>query len=78
MVHWYKWKGNVFCDDFSHFAERMTFASISNKQVVTFEISPGMIVALAMAFFVLAILTIIGILLTQRMIVKKRRFNRRF
>ncbi|GAB1867817.1 Malignant fibrous histiocytoma-amplified sequence [Camponotus japonicus] len=77
MVHWYKWKENVFCDDFSHFAER-TFASISNKQVVTFEISPGMIVALAMAFFVLAILTIIGILLTQRMIVKKRRFNRRF
>ncbi|XP_019882150.2 chaoptin-like [Camponotus floridanus] len=78
MVHWYKWKGNVFCNNTSHFAEKMIFASISNKQIVKFEISPGMIVALAMALFVLAILTTIGILLTQRIIVKKRRFNRRF
>ncbi|XP_018406911.1 PREDICTED: leucine-rich repeat and fibronectin type-III domain-containing protein 4-like [Cyphomyrmex costatus] len=23
MIHWYKWKGEVFCDEFSHFAERM-------------------------------------------------------
>ncbi|XP_070168586.1 leucine-rich repeat-containing protein 40 [Polyergus mexicanus] len=80
MIHWYKWKGKVFCDDFSHLAERMTvnIASIFDKQVVTFETSPGMIAALATAITLLAILTIIGILLTQRMIAKKRRINRKF
>ncbi|CAL1677582.1 unnamed protein product [Lasius platythorax] len=80
MIHWYKWKGKVFCGDFSHFAERMTvnIASISSKQVVTFETSPGMIAALATAITLFAILTIIGILLTRRMITKKKRINRRF
>lgn len=80
MIHWYKWKGNVFCDDFSHLSERMTFniANISNKQVVTFETSPGMIAALITATVLLAILIIIGILLIGRTIAKKRRINRRF
>lgn len=80
MIHWYKWKGKVFCDDFSHFAERMTvnIASISDKRVVTFEISPEMITVLATTIALLAILMIIGILLTRRMIEKKRRINRRF
>ncbi|KAL6437667.1 hypothetical protein ACFW04_004219 [Cataglyphis niger] len=80
MIHWYNWKEKIFCDDFSHFAERMTvnIASIFDKQIVTFKSSPGMIAALATAIALLAILTIIGILLTQRMIAKKRRINRKF
>nr|XP_012217554.1 PREDICTED: leucine-rich repeat-containing G-protein coupled receptor 5A-like [Linepithema humile] len=81
MIHWYNWKGEVFCDDFSHLMEKMTvenIASVSNKQVVTFETSLGMIVVLATATAVLAILTIIGIFLTRRIIVKRRRINRRF
>lgn len=80
MIHWYRWEGNVFCDDTSDLSERMTFniANISNKQVVTFETSPGMIAALATAIVLLAILMIIGILLTGRAIAKKRRINRRF
>ncbi|XP_071645842.1 uncharacterized protein [Temnothorax longispinosus] len=79
MIHWYKWKGEVFCDEFSHFSERMTVnvASSSNQQVVTFRTGPGMIAVLATAIALLAILTIIGILLTRRMIAKRRRINRR-
>lgn len=80
MIHWYKWKGDVFCDEFSHISERMTvnIASISSKQVVTFRTGSGMIAVLATAIALLAILTIIGILLTRKMITKKRRINRRF
>ncbi|EZA51072.1 Malignant fibrous histiocytoma-amplified sequence [Ooceraea biroi] len=80
IVHWYKWKGKVFCDDFSHFAERITVnvASVSSNQVVTFKTSPGMIAVLVTTIALLAILTIIGILLTRKMIAKKRRVNRRF
>lgn len=79
MIHWYKWKGEVFCDEFSHFSEKMTIniASISNKQIVTFRTGSEMIAVLATAIALLAILTIIGILLTRRMIMQKRRINRR-
>ncbi|XP_011646778.1 chaoptin-like [Pogonomyrmex barbatus] len=80
MIHWYEWKGEVFCDKFSDFAERMTVnvASISGKQVVTFKTGPGMIAILATAIAVLTILTVIGIVLSRRMIAKKRRINRKF
>lgn len=80
MIHWYKWKKEVFCDDPSHLTEKMTvnIASVSNEQVVTFETSFGMIVVLATAITVLTILTIIGILLTRRMLAKRIRINRRF
>lgn len=78
MVHWYKWKERVFCDVFSQSAERTVDTAIYSKQVMTIETSSGMITALATAITLLAILTIIGILLTRKMIMKKRRINRRF
>lgn len=76
IVHWYKWKGEVFCDDFS---ERITMnaASVLGRQVM-FKTSSGMIAVLATSIVLLAILTIIGILLTRRIIAKRRRVNRRF
>ncbi|XP_011864366.1 PREDICTED: toll-like receptor 8 [Vollenhovia emeryi] len=79
MIHWYKWKGEVFCNESSHFSERITVnvASVSSKQVVTFSTGPGMIAVLATAIALLAILMIIGILLTRRMMTKRRRINRR-
>lgn len=80
MIHWYNWKGEVFCDEFSHFAERMSVnvAGVSSNQVVTFKTGPGMIAVLATVSALLAILMIIGILLTRRMTAKRRRVNRRF
>lgn len=80
MIHWYKWKAEIFCDEFPHFAESMTvnIASISSKQVVTFKPGPGMIAVLATVIVLLSILLIIGILLIRRMNAKRRRINRRF
>jgi len=80
IVHWYKWKGKVFCDNFSHFAERITVnvASIASKEIVTFKTSSGMIAVLVTTITLLASLTIIGILLSQRMIMKRRRINRKY
>ncbi|KYN06457.1 Leucine-rich repeat and fibronectin type-III domain-containing protein 4 [Cyphomyrmex costatus] len=68
MIHWYKWKGEVFCDEFSHFAERMIVntASISSKQIVTFKPSSGMITALITLTALLGILMIIGMLLIRK------------
>ncbi|XP_018307779.1 internalin-I [Mycetomoellerius zeteki] len=79
MIHWYKWKGEVFCDEFSHFAEKMTvnIASIYSKQVVTFKPGSGMITVLATLTALLGILMIIGMLLIRRMNAKRRRINRR-
>ncbi|XP_018347134.1 PREDICTED: adenylate cyclase-like [Trachymyrmex septentrionalis] len=79
MIHWYKWKEEVFCDKFSHFAERMTIniASISSKEVVTFKPGSGMITVLAILTALLGILMIIGMLLIRRMNAKRRRINRR-
>ncbi|XP_012523495.1 leucine-rich repeat-containing protein let-4 [Monomorium pharaonis] len=79
MIHWYKWKGEVFCDKFSHLSERMTvnIAGVSSNQVVTFKTGPGMIAVLATMMTLLIILIIIGILLTRRMTAKRRRVNRR-
>ncbi|KAG5330803.1 LRFN4 protein, partial [Acromyrmex heyeri] len=79
MIHWYKWKGEIFCDEFSHSAERMTIniASISSKQVVTFKPGSGMITVLAILTALLGILMIIGMLLIRRMNAKRRRINRR-
>ncbi|KAL0105798.1 hypothetical protein PUN28_015896 [Cardiocondyla obscurior] len=79
MIHWYKWEGEVFCDESSHFLERMSvnIAGVSSKQVVTFTTGPGTIAILATAIALLTILMIIGILLTRRMIAKRRRINRR-
>jgi len=78
MIHWYKWKGEIFCD--SHFGERMTVnvASISSKQIVTFKLGPGMTAVLATVIALLAILVIIGILMIQRITAKRRRINRKF
>lgn len=81
MIHWYKWERKVFCDNVSHYAERMTVdvaAAVSNKQIVTFESSPAMIAVLASSVAVLVVLTIVGILLTRRIVKKRRRANRRF
>jgi len=80
MIHWYKWKGEIFCDEFSHFTERMTVnvASISSKQIVTFKLGSKMIAVLATVIAPLAILMIIGILMIQRMTAKRRRINRKF
>lgn len=79
MIHWYKWKEEVFCDKFSHFSERMTvnIASISSKQIVTFSTGSGMVAVLAIAITLFAVLMIIGILLSRRMIMQRRRINRR-
>jgi len=80
MIHWYKWKGEIFCDELSHFAERMTVnvASISSKQIVTFKLGSEMIAVLATVIAPLAILMIIGILMIQRMTAKRKRINRKF
>ncbi|KYN35994.1 hypothetical protein ALC56_09785 [Trachymyrmex septentrionalis] len=68
MIHWYKWKEEVFCDKFSHFAERMTIniASISSKEVVTFKPGSGMITVLAILTALLGILMIIGMLCNNK------------
>ncbi|XP_020299164.1 leucine-rich repeats and immunoglobulin-like domains protein 2 isoform X2 [Pseudomyrmex gracilis] len=80
LIHWYKWKEKVFCDDFSHYAEKMAVnvTAVSNKQIVTFESSHAMIAVLAAATALLAVLTMVGVLLTRRIAEKRRRANRRF
>ncbi|EGI62669.1 Leucine-rich repeat and fibronectin type-III domain-containing protein 4 [Acromyrmex echinatior] len=55
MIHWYKWKGEIFCDEFSHSAERMTIniakalrylanRIVSNEQVVCLDLKTAMMI----------------------------------
>ncbi|KAG7211504.1 hypothetical protein KM043_010773 [Ampulex compressa] len=80
MVHWYKWNEKVFCKDAGDFSEKLTVevASILNRKEVTFESSPGLLAAIGTAITLLTILVIVGIILTRRRYMKKRRLNRRF
>ncbi|XP_032679929.1 leucine-rich repeats and immunoglobulin-like domains protein 1 [Odontomachus brunneus] len=77
LVHWYQWRNKVFCDDLS---EKLVFKfqKVTSQQAATFSFSKGMLVALSITVTILAILIIIAVILTRKMIIKKRRINRRF
>lgn len=76
MVHWYKWKQEIFCVDMSDRLESLT-AEVSSRQFVMIKFSPGLLVAVAASTAALVILVFLGILLTWKASLKKRRMNRR-
>ncbi|KZC04840.1 Carboxypeptidase N subunit 2 [Dufourea novaeangliae] len=81
MVHWYGWKGQVFCTDMSDFNEKLTInvaGVIPDNQVVKFDSSPGLLAVLGTTICVLSILVIVGLIWTQRLYMKRRRVNRKF
>ncbi|KOC63228.1 Leucine-rich repeat neuronal protein 2 [Habropoda laboriosa] len=80
MVHWYGWEDQIFCINASNFNENLTMnvAGILNNKVVTFDSSPGLLIAVGVAMTALVILVIIGIIWTQRISMRKRRINRNF
>ncbi|CAK9797738.1 Slit homolog 3 protein [Anthophora quadrimaculata] len=72
MVHWYKWKNQIFCIDTSNFKENFAM------EVVTLDSSPGLLIAVGVAMTGLVILVVIGIIWTQRISMRRRRVNRKF
>ncbi|KAI4486028.1 hypothetical protein M0804_006517 [Polistes exclamans] len=83
MVHWYKWKKKIFCDDISELSNlsekyMVHIEGVSEKKVITIESSPGLLAILGSAILVLIVLFVIGILLTQKLEKKRSRKNRRF
>ncbi|XP_014486507.1 PREDICTED: leucine-rich repeats and immunoglobulin-like domains protein 1 [Dinoponera quadriceps] len=77
LAHWYRWQNKEFC---SALSERMIInvAGVSSRQKTTFNSSSGMLIALGVTATIFAILMMIGIMLTRKVVLKKRRVNRRF
>ncbi|OAD62085.1 hypothetical protein WN48_07738 [Eufriesea mexicana] len=80
MVHWYGWKDQIFCTNESVFNENLSMnaAGVVTHEMIKLDSSPGLLVAVGIATTVLTILIIVGIIWTQRIIMKKRRVNRKF
>ncbi|KAL2729406.1 DNA polymerase delta subunit 3-like [Vespula squamosa] len=80
LVHWYKWKKEIFCNDMSellsNFSEK--YEAISERKVIMIESSPELFAILGSAIILLIVLFVIGILLTQKLEKKRSRQNRRF
>ncbi|XP_076649764.1 uncharacterized protein LOC143357275 [Halictus rubicundus] len=81
MLHWYRWDDQVFCSDMSDFNNKFSMNAVAestHNQMVTFDSSPGLLVALGLCTGLLSILMIVGIIWSQKLILKKRRSNRKF
>ncbi|XP_078040597.1 uncharacterized protein LOC144471915 [Augochlora pura] len=80
MIHWYGWTHPVFCSNMSDFNNKfsMNAAVLSGNQVITFETSPGLLAALGVTIGLLSILMIVGMIWTRKLILKRRRSNRKF
>ncbi|KAI4473465.1 hypothetical protein M0802_016106, partial [Mischocyttarus mexicanus] len=84
IVHWYKWKNKIFCDDVSElsdFSEKdntVHLEEVHEKEVIKIESSPGLLAILGSAMLLLIVLFVIGILLTQKLEKRRSRKNRRF
>ncbi|XP_076301903.1 uncharacterized protein LOC143220034 [Lasioglossum baleicum] len=78
IVHWYGWDGKVFCSDMSNKLSVNAVAESTDNQMVTFDSSPGLLVALGLCTGLLSILMIVGIIWSRKLILRKRRFNRKF
>ncbi|XP_012254156.2 leucine-rich repeat protein soc-2 homolog [Athalia rosae] len=82
MVHWYKWKEEVFCEDSQILVSKSSVQTAGvmerNNGTIKIESSTGMLAALIGAAVVLSMLVAIGIVLARRIAVRRSRRNRRF
>lgn len=80
LVHWYKWKKEIFCKDMSellsNFSEK--YEAVSERKVIMIESSPELFAILGIAIILLIVLFVIGIILTQKLENRRSRKNRRF
>ncbi|XP_063974690.1 toll-like receptor 6 [Diachasmimorpha longicaudata] len=85
MVHWMKWKGQVFCDDDlnrNEFSRLEVFEGndhfFHRKNTITLKSGSGMLLIVISAAVSVLLLVITGIVISHKLAVKKRRSNRRF
>ncbi|KAF7387374.1 hypothetical protein HZH68_013051 [Vespula germanica] len=80
LVHWYKWKKKIFCNDISELSSNFSekYEAVSERKMIMIESSPELYAILGSAIILLIVLFVIGILLTQKLEKKRSRQNRRF
>ncbi|XP_046734360.1 leucine-rich repeat neuronal protein 3-like [Diprion similis] len=82
MIHWYKWKDQVFCEDSQILVSKVVVEAAGvmsqSSQTIKIESSTGMLAALIGAAVVLSMLVTIGIVSARRIAMKRSRRNRRF
>ncbi|XP_046833931.1 toll-like receptor 3 [Vespa crabro] len=79
LVHWYKWKKEIFCKDMSELLSNLSekYEAVSERKIIMIESSPELFAILGIAIILLIVLFVIGILLTQKLENKRSRKNRR-
>lgn len=81
MVHWYKWKEQVFCKDSQILVPKIVQAAgviSGGGGSIKIESSTEMLAVLIGAVVGLSMLVIIGLVLARRIAVQRSRRNRRF
>ncbi|XP_046468257.1 leucine-rich repeat protein soc-2 homolog [Neodiprion pinetum] len=82
MLHWYKWKDQVFCEDSQILVSKVVVEAAGvmsqSSETIKIESSTGMLAALIGAVVVLSMLVTVGIVLARRIAIKRSRKNRRF
>ncbi|KAK0180673.1 hypothetical protein PV327_003032 [Microctonus hyperodae] len=84
LVHWYKWKNQIFCDDnqtinINDMGNNLTnIYTESMSSTIVIESSKTMLFAVVSCTVVFAIIVIVGLTYSLKLEYKKRRKNRRF
>lgn len=81
MVHWYKWKKQVFCNDLSSITESgklQQLLGLPSSETITLKMSKGSLLILVMVTTFLFVLVMIGIIIKRRSARRRSRINRRF
>ncbi|XP_015114347.1 toll-like receptor 6 [Diachasma alloeum] len=85
MVHWMKWKGQVFCDDNltgNDFSRLEVFEGsdqfLHRRKEIALKSGSGMVIIVISAVVSLLLLVVTGMIISYKLALRKRRSNRRF